>query len=171
MDNKVIYTESVAEDCLELGNNLRADDVMECQAAGFTGMKALFNSFLHSKICFSAKVNGKTEAMFGLSTEGQPDGFGLIWFLGSDECFKHPISLVRDGRKVINTWLKDFKMLFNFVDERNTQHIAWLKHLGFTFSGYRYFNNYRFLLFFKILTILSNWLSPSPSIITSKNSQ
>ena len=46
MDNKIIYTESVAEDCLELGNNLRADDVRECQAHGHDGVNALLNWFI-----------------------------------------------------------------------------------------------------------------------------
>ena len=151
MDNKkLVFTESVAEDIYELANNLRADDVRECQASGYTSHRALLEAFTYSDICYSAKVNGHTEAMFGVSDYNQPQGYGLVWYLGSDVSFEFPIQLVKKGREYVQEWLKEFNVLYNVVDERNTQHIEWLKHIGFTFSGEVIINGYKFLQFFKV---------------------
>ena len=50
----------------------------------------------------------------------------------------------------LEEWLKEFNVLYNVVDKRNTQHIEWLKHIGFTFSGEVIINGYKFLQFFKV---------------------
>lgn len=150
MDNKVIIEPSVAGDVLELKDNLRTEDISECQACGHTPTEALARGYIFSDECYSAKVNGKTEAMFGVSSTKQPDGFGAVWYLGSDESFKHPISLVREGRKQINKWLEKYRVLYNAVDKRNEKHIAWLKHIGFTISNPVNINGYEFYNFYKI---------------------
>ena len=148
MDNKVIIIPSVAEDVLELKDNLRAEDIQECQACGHTPQEALQTGFIYSE-CYSAKVKGRTEAMFGVSSYNQPEGFGVIWYLGSDESFKHPIMLVKEGRKQVKKWLEKYKVLYNIVDARNVRHIAWLKHLGFTFVNTVKMNGYNFIQFYK----------------------
>lgn len=150
MDNKVIIVPSVAGDILELKDNLRAEDVMECQACGHNPEDALFLSYTFSTECYSAKVKGYTEAMFGVSSFNQPEGYGVIWYLGSDESFKHPKALVNDAREVINKWFETYKVLYNAVDARNDRHIAWLKHLGFIFIEPVMVNGYEFLQFYKL---------------------
>lgn len=149
MDNSVNIVPSDAGDVFELKDNLRAEDIQECQAGGFTPAQALINGFTQSDECYSAKVNGKTEAMFGVCSQNQPEGIGVIWYLGSDETMRHPIAMVRDSRKYIDGWLKKYKMLWNVVDERNTTHISWLKHLGFIFTTTVIVNGYRFIQFYK----------------------
>lgn len=148
MDNKVNIVPSEAGDVFELKDNLRAEDVSECQACGHTPIEALMQGYVWSE-CYSAKVNGKTEAMFGVSSYKQPEGFGVVWYLGSDESFRHPITLVKGGREVIEKWFEKFKVLYNVVDARNTKHIAWLKHIGFTFTESTNVNGYEFLQFYK----------------------
>ena len=148
MDNKVVIVPSVAEDILELKDNLRAEDIAECQACGHTPEEALRIGFVWSE-CYSAKVNGKTEAMFGVSTHLQPEGFGLIWYLGSDKSLKHPKSLVKGGREYVTKWLEKYNVLCNAVDARNKRHIAWLKHIGFKFVKEPVnINGYKFLQFY-----------------------
>jgi len=150
VDNKVIIVPSVAEDVLELKDNLRAEDISECQACGHTPEIALSEGFRYSDECYSAKVKGKTEAMFGVSSHNQPDGFGVVWYLGSDESFKHPIMLVKEGRNQVRKWLEKFDILYNIVDKRNTKHVAWLKHIGFHFTTSAWVNGYEFLQFYKV---------------------
>ena len=150
MDNKVIIVPSVAEDILELKDNLRAEDIMECAACGHAPVEALAQSYTFSTECYSAKVRGKTEAMFGVSSFNQPEGYGVIWYLGSDESFRHPKALIKDAREIINKWFETYKVLYNAVDKRNDRHIAWLKHLGFTFIEPVYVNDYEFLQFYKV---------------------
>jgi hypothetical protein len=149
VENKVIIVPSVAEDVFELEDNLRAEDVQECQACGRTPHDALMEGFVWSE-CYSAKVNGITEAMFGVSSYQQPEGYGVIWYLGSDESFKHPVTLVKGGREYTRKWLQKFDVLYNIVDARNVRHIAWLKHIGFIFTGKTIdVNGYEFLQFYK----------------------
>lgn len=150
MDNNLIFVPSKAEDVYELTNKLRAEDVMECQAAGHTPAEALMNGYTYSEICLTAKVKGKAEAMFGVCSVNQPKGFGVVWYLGSNESFNYPISLVKKGRKYVKEWLKKYTVLFNCVDKRNVRHIEWLKRLGFTFtqpitmpSGYEFLQFYK----------------------------
>ena len=140
---------STAEDIFELKDNLRAEDVEECRAGGHTPQEALLNGYVWSDECYSAKVNGKTEAMFGVCSQNQPEGVGVIWYLGSDETMKHPIAMVRDSQKYIDGWFNKYKMLWNVVDARNTTHINWLKHLGFIFTTPVVLNGYKFIQFYK----------------------
>ena len=147
MDNKVIIVPSVAGDILELKDNLSTEDIAECQACGHTPIEALMMGYVWSE-CYSAKVNGKTEAMFGVSSFNQPEGFGAVWYLGSDESFKHPIALVKGGRKYVEEWLQKFKVLYNRVDARNLRHIEWLKCVGFKFTDSTFINGYEFLNFY-----------------------
>ena len=150
MDNSVNIMPSEAGDVFELKDNLRTEDIEECQAAGLTPVQALLDAYVLSELCYSAKVNGRTEAMFGVSSFNQPEGYGAVWYLGSDESFKHPISLVREGKKQINKWLEKYRVLYNAVDKRNEKHITWLKHIGFTISNPVNINGYEFYNFYKI---------------------
>lgn len=149
MENKVIMVKSEADDILELKDNLRREDIEECRACGHTPMESLMQGYAFSD-CYSAKKNGKTIAMFGVSSYKQPHGFGVVWFLGSDEVFKHPITLVKGGREYTDKWFKEgYKVLYNAVDKRNTKHINWLIHLGFIFTNTVKVNGYDFLQFYK----------------------
>ena len=149
MDNSVNIVPSVAEDVFILKDKLRAEDVQECQAVGLTPTKALVDAYALSELCYTAKVNGKPEAMFGVSSFRQPDGCGAVWYLGSDESFKHPIALVKGGRKYVEEWLEKFNILYNRVDARNVRHVEWLKCVGFKFTGSVIINGYEFLNFYR----------------------
>jgi hypothetical protein len=149
MNNTVIIVPSEPEDVFELKDNLRAEDIEECQACGHTPAYALSESYALSDECYSAKVDNKTVAMFGVSSHQQPEGFGVIWYLGSDESFNHPITLVKGGRKYVKQWLEKYKVLYNAVDTRNTRHIAWLEHIGFKFIEPTYVNGFEFLQFYQ----------------------
>ena len=148
MDNSVNIMPSEAGDVFELKDNLRTEDISECQACGHTPTEALASGYIFSDECYSAKVNGKTEAMFGVSSFNQPEGYGAVWYLGSDESFKHPIALVKGGRKYIEEWLQKFKVLYNRVDARNLRHIEWLKCVCFKFTDSTFINGYEFLNFY-----------------------
>lgn len=62
-------------------------------------------------------------------------GAGVIWMLGSDALTHAPLSwqFIRRSREWCDQLNKQFPILFNIVDERNTVHIRWLKWCGFVF--------------------------------------
>ena len=43
------------------------------------------------------------------------------------------IQLIREGRKWVDSLLKTYEVLYNYVYAENTSAIKWLKALGFTF--------------------------------------
>lgn len=86
--------------------------------------------------------------MFGISEYDMPKDFGSIWYLGSDECTKHPFTFVREGLKFTQQWLRKYKILINAVDKRNLTHIEWLKSIGMTISNPVMINGFEFLQFY-----------------------
>ena len=61
---------------------------------------------------------------------------GCIWMICTDELFsnkKYKIQLIRKGREWVDSLLKSYKVLYNFVYAENDSAIKWLKALGFTF--------------------------------------
>ena len=77
--------------------------------------------------------------------EDQPMGLcgvikdGCIFMICTDELFsnkKYKIQLIREGRKWVDSLLKNYKMLYNMVYAENHSAIKWLKALGFTFINY-----------------------------------
>ena len=77
--------------------------------------------------------------------EDQPMGLcgvmpnGCIWFVATDELFdnkKYKIQLIRKGREWIDSLLKSYKLLYNFVYAENHTAIKWLEALGFVFINY-----------------------------------
>ena len=64
---------------------------------------------------------------------------GCIWMIATDELFsnkKYKIQLIREGRKWVDSLLKNYKMLYNMVYAENHSAIKWLKALGFPFINY-----------------------------------
>ena len=64
---------------------------------------------------------------------------GCIFMVATDELFsnkKYKIQLVRQGKQWVNSLLKNYKILYNFVYAENDSAIKWLKALGFTFINY-----------------------------------
>jgi len=150
LKNKVVIVPSVYEDVLELKDNLRAEDINECQACGHTPQEALEIGFKQSGRCYSAKINGHIAAMFGVSTLSNQPTIGVIWYLGSDVTMKHPITMVKGGLKYTNQWFEKYNILMNIVDARNITHIAWLKRIGFKFLEQPVMcGGYKFYQFFK----------------------
>lgn len=141
---------SVLEDVFELAQNLRQEDINELKALNSTGEQSLLKGFVFSDECYTAKLNGKTIGMFGISTFDMPKGFGSIWFLGSNECELFPITFVKEGIKFTNKWLQKHDILINAVDARNISHIEWTKRIRMEISNPIFINGYKFLQFYKV---------------------
>ena len=64
---------------------------------------------------------------------------GCIWMICTDELFsnkKYKIQLIRKGREWVDSLLKSYKLLYNFVYAENDSAIKWLEALGFVFIKY-----------------------------------
>jgi ribosomal protein S18 acetylase RimI-like enzyme len=85
-----------------------------------------------SLLCFTAKVDGKPEAMFGLVVTNALCGEGTPWMLGTDEVYRHGRTLVEWGPRMLAMFRDSTPHLSNVVAVQNAPAIRFLRRLGFT---------------------------------------
>jgi len=124
---------STLDDIKYLAPRLRFEDKREILSnSGLTPYEALYFSYIHSDISFTV-VNKKNEpvAIFGVNDVG--NNVGAIWLLATNDLATAQISFLRQCRDVVKVFNTKYKILWNFVDCRNSLHIKWLKWCGFKF--------------------------------------
>lgn len=97
-------------------------------------LPALELGFKFSKICRTAFQNARPVAIFGVVPNPEKVGTASIWMLGTDDLLRLKISFGDISRKMIDSFLELYPMLYNYVDVRNLRSIAWLKSCGAEFS-------------------------------------
>jgi hypothetical protein len=114
---------------------MRQPDVDELQAAsGRTPKEALLYSIDHSEHSWTALIDGKPEAIFGVGILNVIGGVGAPWLLATDEVERNRRVFVRLSISFRNELLERYPVLRNFVDVRNTASIRWLRWMGAEFS-------------------------------------
>jgi len=81
--------------------------------------------------CWAAVLNGEPLALFGVVRMSLLGGDGALWFLATDEAFRHPGALIRGGRKYVSELLTRFDSLGGRVDARHQSTVKWVRLLGF----------------------------------------
>jgi len=123
------------EDLKHVAKHMREMDKLEAfYQSGQEPKQALQLSYICSSI--NMAIADDNDAPIGLC--GVVQG-GVIWMVATDELFsnkKYKIQLIRKGRKWVDSLLKSYKILYNFVYAENDSAIKWLKSLGFTFIQY-----------------------------------
>ena len=121
------------EDIKYLAPRLRYEDKQEILASvGMIPLDALLFSYSNSDLVFTI-VSPKDEpvAIFGVG--GLENGVGGVWLLATDNLKDIKFAFLKENKKVINFLNTKYKILWNFVDCRNSLHIKWLKWCGFKF--------------------------------------
>ena len=124
---------STLEDIKYLAPRLRKSDKEEILASvGLTPYEAMMIGYLENVIVFTiVNKNNEPVAIFGINDVGQ--NVGAIWLLATDKLKDIQYSFLRENKKVIDFLNTKYKILWNFVDCRNSLHIKWLKWCGFKF--------------------------------------
>ena len=121
------------EDIKYLAQRLRYEDKQEIIAS--TGLKpyeALLKGYLENVIVFTiVNTKNKPVGIFGVNDCG--NGLGAIWLVATNDLSTVQISFLRQCREVVKVFNNKYKILWNFVDCRNSLHIKWLKWCGFKF--------------------------------------
>ena len=115
--------------------NLREIDKIEAfYQTGQEPLQALQFTYICSQVNMAiADDNDQPIGLCGVVSDG------IIWMVATDKLFankKYRIQLIRKGRKWVESLLKKYKVLYNFVYAENHSAIKWLKALGFTFIKY-----------------------------------
>lgn len=110
---------------------MREIDRRECAVMGHTPKEALRLSLRFSTLAYTAKIDGKAEAMFGVSTVSLLGGEGSPWLLMTDAAVKRARALLVEGRRYSVLFQTIFPTLSNHVHADNHVAIRWLQRLGY----------------------------------------
>ena len=118
-------------DCLVLSKIMREEDKQEIWSAGrFKPLEALLDGFnLSEGNCYTLFLNMDIVGIFGVSKV--QDNVGVVWLMGSDNLTKYKKGFYKVSKEYLELFLKEFKTVFNYVDERNKTTARWLQKLGF----------------------------------------
>lgn len=132
ISDRMAVRRSVEADIVEIAPRMRQQDVDELWAIGrHTPVEALVQSLSMSDYTFTGVIDGRPEAMFGLSVISHVTGHGSPWFLGTDEILNHRRDFMRASVQWRDMFLKRTPILTNCVDDRNELSKRWLRWLGF----------------------------------------
>lgn len=114
-----------------LAHRMRAADVREVEAVGSTPKRALVRGLKGSTLVWTAWLDGRPVAMFGVAPLNVMTGRGSIWMLGTDEVPKGARELLRQGPAFLAGMHAEFPRLENAVAADNLAAIRLLRALGF----------------------------------------
>lgn len=132
MDSRVAVVPAEHAHINTIANRLREIDREECTAMGRSGKQALRLGLATSAKAWTALVDGRPEAMFGVVVEDLINGVGTPWFLGTNEVYRHGRELLMWGPGFISRLGDSRLTLRNLVSARNRQAIRLLERWGFT---------------------------------------
>lgn len=126
----IVIRQAMFHDIAELAPRMRAADVAEIWASNrYTPEAALEIGLEKSDICMTVLYKNEVAAMLGVTAEG------VVWMLTSDTLEQFKKGFAKLSRQLIEELLKQYPVLFNYVDARHTQSITWLKWCGAKFEA------------------------------------
>lgn len=127
---KIDFREATRADVEHVAAGMREADRAECRAMGCDPKSALLISFYDSEECMAGLIDGEPVMLFGVRLPLFED-YAEIWALGTDRCAEAPVSMVRWGRRVTDSFFRYSDVLENWCDARYDAALKWLKLLGF----------------------------------------
>ena len=119
------------DDLMFIAGRLRDSDRAECDALGHVGVNAAYRAMLRATEARVGVADGVPFVAFGLGVPLVFAHYANPWLLGTGEIVKHRLTFLRESRGIVADWLQRYPVLENYVDQRNSLSIAWLKWLGF----------------------------------------
>lgn len=114
-----------------IANRMQDIDKLECLVGNKSPKEALRHGLRHSISCYTVKIDGRPEAMFGVLTTSFIYGEGAPWLLLTDVGAKQHRALVRLGYRYTRAMFDHYSLLHNRVHADNVKAIRWLSRLGF----------------------------------------
>ena len=139
-----IVRNSEVEDAIRMAHNLRKADMNELKAVRGNDLDTahvLYEGIKNSDKPRTFVIDGEPSAIYGVVNQNEPNlNVGWVWLLGTDRIKEAKTFFLKHSKKELEEQGKEYDVLANYVDARNTVHIKWLKWLGFKFL--REVNNY-----------------------------
>jgi hypothetical protein len=93
---------------------------------------ALRAGYLGGNYCRTVLKDGHVVAIFGIG--GKEGEVGIPWMLASDLLKEIRKPFLREAKAYLEEMSEGYPLLFNIAWTKNTEHIRWLKWLGFDFG-------------------------------------
>ena len=120
-----------AENLRHIADNMRQCDRDEVWASQrLDPLHSLVASIELSNSATVMVLNGEIAGVYGLVHD--KNGGSVPWFLGTDVVSKYPRLFVRHCKEIVEMMSKVSPYLVNFVYEKSTESIKFLKVVGFT---------------------------------------
>ena len=122
------------EDCLELAPKVRGSDKREMWSSGrYTPSSGLYESLeVSGEHAYSLKLDEEVVGIFGVAPCNKSSSIGVVWLIGAENMTSYKRGFYKVSQKYLKKFLKLYKTVFNYVDERNISSSKWLESLGFT---------------------------------------
>lgn len=133
---EITFRKTSEESARYVSERLRQEDVVEVEALGLDKETAVIESWRSSDLCYTAYVGDTPFFVFGVVYKGVR-GAGYVWALGTEECDRHPVSMVRYGRMFVDHFLSICPVLVNWCDYRYGKALKWLRVIGFRIGSPR----------------------------------
>jgi hypothetical protein len=122
------------EDAQYVAANLRDADRDEVLAACNLDPRLVLPLFIQEgREVWAAGVesNDRAEILYGVDPVECCPGAGTIWLLSTPVLYQYPVEFVVRSKELLDQFHERYELLGNYIDERNTRHIRWLKYMGF----------------------------------------
>lgn len=133
MDNKLL-TPTTVEDVDFIAPRLRKADYEECKAAtGNEPLNVLHDGLEVGDITLTLRSpNGERVGLCGV-VKSDLENAGVVWMCATDDIYQYQMTFLRNSKEALAYLGRDYSLLYNCVDARNTVHMKWLDWMGFTF--------------------------------------
>lgn len=121
------------EDLGHLAANIRPEDAAEIKAHIGMGVPAALSmcwSYGDPFVGVSPRT-GNPVAIFGVVPSEELPGAGICWMVGTTELPSVAVSFIKATRHILPVLHKDYDLIYNYLDARNTLHLQWVKRMGF----------------------------------------
>ena len=117
-------------DALYVAANIRPEDRREIEGLGHTPLALVWCVENTDHAVALINRDGEVCGLAGIGKDDRP-GVGQVWMICTPAIEKNPVTFVRQARKWIAEVGKDYRMLWNQMDTRNTMHHKLVQLLGF----------------------------------------
>ena len=125
-----VIKEATVQDALEVARNIRPEDKMEIEGLGHNLGALPFSVALSDVAVSFYNKDGDIAGVAGICPSGVPRS-GIIWMICTPSVQTQPITFVRQARKWLAKEEKNYDVLWNYTEIRNTLHHKLLKMIGF----------------------------------------
>lgn len=141
-------------DIEELAITMRLEDREEIfHSSGRSPLITLWMGYHASEVRHTIEWRGRVVAIFGVAAVADAGtSMGIPWMLGTDD-LRRCWSLLRECRKLLDSYTKKYRLLANAVWSKNEVHIKWIKWIGFQFEGSDVRNGQTFLHFHRSINV------------------